>query len=76
MLHDITDYHYKSMKVEPTLHNLCELGLSFRVYENAGRNADAMEIGRMMANLVDSVRDHHLKDQSAEMAALYETKEN
>jgi serine phosphatase RsbU (regulator of sigma subunit) len=75
LLHDITDYHYKSMKVEPTLHNLCELGLSFRVYENAGRNADAMEIGRMMANLVDSVRDHHLKDQSAEMAALYETKE-
>jgi len=75
LLHDITDYHYKSVKVEPTLHNLCELGLSFRVYENAGRSADAMEIGRMMANLVDSVRDYHLKDQAAEMAALYETKE-
>ena len=75
LLHDITDYHYKSVKVEPTLNNLCELGLSFRVYENAGRNADAMEMGRMMANLVDSVRDYHTKDQAAEMAALYETKE-
>jgi serine phosphatase RsbU (regulator of sigma subunit) len=75
LLHDITDYHYNTMKVEPTLLALCELGLSFRVYEKAGRNTDAMEMGRMMAYLVDSVRYYHERDQAAEMAALYETKE-
>jgi serine phosphatase RsbU (regulator of sigma subunit) len=45
------------------------------VYEKAGRNTDAMEMGRMMAYLVDSVRYYHERDQAAEMAALYETKE-
>ena len=75
LLYEITYYHYHTVKVEPTLTSLCELGLSFRVYENAGRNADAMEMGRMMANMVDSARYYHMKDQAAEMAALYETKE-
>ena len=75
LLYDITYYHYHTVEVEPTLTSLCDLGLSFRVYEKAGRNADAMEMGRMMANLVDSVRHYHMKDQAAEMAALYETKE-
>lgn len=74
-LRPITDLHYKTMKVEPTLTSLCDLGLSFRVYENAGRYDDAAEMGRMMANLVDSVRYYHTKDQAAEMAALFETKE-
>ena len=74
-LHDITDLHYKKIQVSPTLTNLSELGLSFRVYENAGRHAEAMEMARMMAEMVDSVRLHHMQDQSAEMAALYDTKE-
>lgn len=74
-LHDITDLHYKKIQVSPTLTNLSELGLSFRVYENAGRHAEAMETARMMAEMVDSVRLHHMQDQSAEMAALYDTKE-
>ena len=75
LLYDITYYHYHTVEVAPTLTSLCDLGLSFRVYENAGRNADAMEMGRMMANMVDSVRHYHMRDQAAEMAALYETKE-
>ena len=74
-LKTITDIHYKKMKVAPTLTSLCDLGLSFRVYEQAGRQADAMEMGRMMAGMVDSVRFYHMKDQAAEMATLYETKE-
>ena len=75
LLYDITNYHYHTVGVEPTLTSMCDLGLSFRVYEKAGRDADAMEIGRMMANMMDSVRHYHMKDQAAEMAALYETKE-
>ena len=75
LLYDITNYHYHTVGVEPTLTSMCDLGLSFRVYEKAGRQADAMEMGRMMANMMDSVRHYHMKDQAAEMAALYETKE-
>jgi len=75
LLYDITYMHYHTIGVKPTLTSMCDLGLSFRVYENAGRQADAMEMARMMANMVDSVRMYHRKDQTAEMAALYETKE-
>ena len=75
LLYDITYMHYHTIGVKPTLTSMCDLGLSFRVYENAGRQDDAMEMARMMANMVDSVRMYHRKDQAAEMAALYETKE-
>ena len=56
-----------------TMENLCGLAESFRIYEKAGRKAEAMKIAGQIAHIVDSVRLYLDKNDAAELAVIYDT---
>ena len=64
----------KEMDLEDyTMENLGGLAESYRIYEKAGRKAEAMKMARQMAYIVDSVRLYQNKSDAAELAVIYDT---
>lgn len=56
-----------------TMENLCGLAESYRIYERAGRKAEATKMATKMAHIVDSVRLYQEKNDAAELAVIYDT---
>ena len=56
-----------------TMENLCGLAESYRIYERAGRKAEATKMAQQMAHIVDSVRLYQEKNDAAELAVIYDT---
>ena len=74
MIAPIADFH-EAMALDYTMDNLSNLAESYRVYEKAGRHADATKMAQQMANIVDSVSLYQQKDDAAELAVIYATQE-
>lgn len=67
-LHEAMDMNY-------SMENLSNLAESYRVYEKAGRHAEATKMADEMASIVDSVSARQQKDDAAELAVIYSTQE-
>ena len=74
MLEPIAQFH-DAMGLDYTMDNLSNVAESYRVYEKAGRHADAVKMAQQMANMVDSVSLYQQKDDAAELAVIYATQE-
>ena len=74
MIAPIADFH-EAMALDYTMDNLSNIAESYRVYEKAGRHADATRMAQQMASMVDSVSLYQQKDDAAELAVIYATQE-
>ena len=74
MLDPIYQLH-KAMGMDYSMENLSNLAESFRVYEKAGRKAEAYKMAQELAGVVDSVWHHQLQDNAAELTVIYATQQ-
>ena len=74
LLPAISEIH-EGMQLDYTMDNLSNVAESYRVFEKAGRKADATRMAQQMAAMVDSVSLYQQKDDAAELAVIYATHE-
>ena len=70
---EFTDLNEELDLEDYTMENLCGMAESYRIYEKAGRKAEATKIARQMAHIVDSVRLYQDMNDAAELAVIYDT---
>jgi len=70
---EFADFNEEMDLEDYTMENLCGLAESYRIYEKAGRKAEATKMAQEMAHIVDSVRQYQDKSDAAELAVIYDT---
>ena len=73
MVPEFADFNEEMDLEDYTMENLSGLAESYRIYEKAGRKAEAAKIAQQMAHIVDSVRLYQDKHDAAELAVIYDT---
>jgi tetratricopeptide (TPR) repeat protein len=73
MVPEFVDFNEEVDLEDYTMENLSGLAESYRIYEKAGRKAEAAKIAQQMAHIVDSVRLYQDKHDAAELAVIYDT---
>ena len=73
LVQEFADFNEEMDLEDYTMENLCGLAESYRIYEKAGRKAEATKLAQQIVHIVDSVRLYQDKSDAAELAVIYDT---